>query len=135
MPMIVTVALSIGVRRVLSDENIYTIKLVGRGHFIPKAMHANMFLVRRAADVMETDFELLAGSFSLDEYLHGAAPIVDMSPLCSRSIIICIMSMRIGLAAVCRGCHAARIVECASAAAALPYARVDNPTSIRSVTA
>ncbi|HEY4213042.1 MAG TPA: chloride channel protein [Steroidobacteraceae bacterium] len=73
MPMIVTVALSIGVRRVLNDENIYTIKLVGRGHFIPKAMHANMFLVRRAADVMEADFELLPGSFSLDEYLHGAA--------------------------------------------------------------
>ena len=49
MPMIVAVAISIGVRRMLSRENIYTIKLVGRGHFIPKALHANMFLVRHAA--------------------------------------------------------------------------------------
>ena len=47
MPMIVAVAISIGVRRVLSRENIYTIKLVARRHFIPKALHANMFLVRR----------------------------------------------------------------------------------------
>jgi CIC family chloride channel protein len=36
-------------------ENIYTIKLVGRGHFVPKAMHASMLLVRRAGDVMERD--------------------------------------------------------------------------------
>ena len=36
MPMIVAVALSIGVRRVLSRENIYTIKLVERRHMIPE---------------------------------------------------------------------------------------------------
>ena len=52
MPSIIAVALAIGVRRLLSLENIYTIKLVGRGHFVPKAMHANMFLVRRAREVM-----------------------------------------------------------------------------------
>jgi 3-oxoacyl-[acyl-carrier protein] reductase len=33
IPMIVAVALSIGIRRVLSQENIYTIKLVSRRHF------------------------------------------------------------------------------------------------------
>jgi CIC family chloride channel protein len=48
MPSIIAVALAIGVRRLISQENIYTIKLVGRGHFVPKALHANMFLVRRA---------------------------------------------------------------------------------------
>jgi CIC family chloride channel protein len=51
MPMIIAVAVSIGVRRVLSHENIYTIKLVSRRHFIPKALHANMFLVHQARDV------------------------------------------------------------------------------------
>jgi chloride channel protein, CIC family len=55
MPSIVAVALSVGIRRVLSSENIYTVKLVGRRHFIPKALHANMFLVRRASDVMDRD--------------------------------------------------------------------------------
>jgi CIC family chloride channel protein len=59
MPSIVAVALAIGVRRLLSVENIYTIKLVGRGHFVPKAMHANMFLVRRAGDVMERNMVVM----------------------------------------------------------------------------
>ena len=48
MPMIVAVAMSVGVRRMLSRETIYTLKLVRRGQHIPKALHANMFLVRRA---------------------------------------------------------------------------------------
>src|SRR5581483_7205318 len=51
LPMILAVAAGLGVRRALSRENIYTAKLVGRGHVIPKALHANMFLVRAARDV------------------------------------------------------------------------------------
>ena len=43
LPMIIAVAISIGIRRILSRENIYTIKLQARRHFIPKALHANMF--------------------------------------------------------------------------------------------
>ena len=43
MPTIMAVALALGVRRLLSREDIYTIKLVSRGHFVPKALHANMF--------------------------------------------------------------------------------------------
>ena len=49
LPMILAVAVGLGVRRLLSRENIYTMKLVRRGHPIPKALHANMFLVRSAA--------------------------------------------------------------------------------------
>jgi CIC family chloride channel protein len=75
MPSIVAVALAIGVRRLLSAENIYTIKLVGRGHFVPKALHANMFLVRQAGDVMERDFVVMPADADLDEFLrqHGSA--------------------------------------------------------------
>ncbi|MGC1776454.1 MAG: chloride channel protein [Xanthobacteraceae bacterium] len=75
MPSIVAVALAIGVRRLLSAENIYTIKLVGRGHFVPKALHANMFLVRQARDVMERDFVVASADSDLDEFLrkHGTA--------------------------------------------------------------
>ena len=73
MPSIVAVALAIGVRRLLSIENIYTIKLVGRGHFVPKALYANMFLVRRARDVMQKDFTLLTADAHFDAFLrqHG----------------------------------------------------------------
>jgi CIC family chloride channel protein len=73
MPSIVAVALAIGVRRLLSIENIYTIKLVGRGHFVPKALHANMFLVRRAREVMQKDITILPADCGFDEFLqqHG----------------------------------------------------------------
>ena len=70
MPMIVSVAVSIGIRRLLSRENIYTIKLVSRRHFIPKALHANMFLVRQAADVIDRDVMILPGETSLDEFVR-----------------------------------------------------------------
>jgi CIC family chloride channel protein len=70
MPMIVAVAVSVGVRRLLSSESIYSMKLYRRGHFIPKALHANLFLVRRAREVMETDFVLASESTSFEAFLH-----------------------------------------------------------------
>ncbi|WP_040618766.1 chloride channel protein [Rhodovulum sp. PH10] len=70
MPIIVAVAVSIGIRRLLSRENIYTIKLVGRGHTIPKAMHANMFLVRHASEVMDADFVLLPAETPFAKFLR-----------------------------------------------------------------
>jgi len=70
MPIIVAVALSIGVRRLLSSENIYTVKLVTRGHFIPKAMHANMFLVRHAEEVMDRDVMLLPADTDFATFLR-----------------------------------------------------------------
>jgi CIC family chloride channel protein len=70
MPMIVAVATSIGARRILSRETIYTLKLVRRGRAVPKARHANMFLVRSAGDVMDTDIQVLPMEASFDDYLH-----------------------------------------------------------------
>jgi CIC family chloride channel protein len=70
MPMIIAVAVSVQVRRMLSAENIYSIKLVGRGHPIPKALHANMFLVKRAAEIMDRDVVVLQAETSLDAFLQ-----------------------------------------------------------------
>lgn len=53
VPLIIAVACSVGVRRMLSSENIYTLKLARRGRHIPKERHTNMFLVRHATDVMK----------------------------------------------------------------------------------
>jgi CIC family chloride channel protein len=74
VPLILAVAVAIGVRRMLSRENIYTIKLVGRRHFVPKALHANMFLVRHANDVMEREVLVLPADMRFDAFLseHGA---------------------------------------------------------------
>jgi CIC family chloride channel protein len=68
LPMILAVAIALGTRRMLSTENIYTLKLVRRGHPIPKALHANMFMVRSARDAMDTDFLLVDENTSFEEF-------------------------------------------------------------------
>ena len=73
LPMILAVALALGVRRMLSRENIYTLKLVRRGHPIPKALHANMFLVRSAAEIMERDVLVLDEATPFAAFLNMAA--------------------------------------------------------------
>jgi CIC family chloride channel protein len=72
LPMILAVAIALGVRRMLSRENIYTMKLYRRGHPIPKALHANMFLVRSAGDAMERDIVLIDEGASFDDFLSRA---------------------------------------------------------------
>jgi CIC family chloride channel protein len=72
LPMILAVALSLWVRRFLSRENIYTAKLVGRGHPIPKALHANMFLVQSAREVMLSDVAVLDERTRFDEFLQAS---------------------------------------------------------------
>jgi CIC family chloride channel protein len=81
LPMILAVAVALGVRRMLSRENIYTMKLVRRGHPIPKALHANMFLVRSARDVMERDFVLIDEATKFDDFLRSSNGTVGMRHL------------------------------------------------------
>jgi CIC family chloride channel protein len=52
VPVIMAVAVSIGVRRALVNENIYTLKLARRGHGIPKDRHSHMFMIRHARETM-----------------------------------------------------------------------------------
>jgi CIC family chloride channel protein len=75
LPMILAVAVALGVRRMLSRENIYTLKLARRGHTIPKALQANMFLVRKAKEVMERNVIVVPADLGLNAFLlqpdHG----------------------------------------------------------------
>ncbi|RMF99285.1 MAG: chloride channel protein [Gammaproteobacteria bacterium] len=68
MPMIVAVAVAQGVRRTLSTDNIYTLKLTRRGHYIPTTLHSHMFMVRRAEDVMNRDLVRLDGQVPLRDF-------------------------------------------------------------------
>jgi CIC family chloride channel protein len=68
-PLIVAVAMSLGVRQMLSRETIYTLKLVRRGRAVPKARHANVFLVRSAREVMDADIEVLPATTRFSDYL------------------------------------------------------------------
>ena len=76
LPMILAVAVALGVRRMLSRENIYTLKLTRRGHAIPKALQANMFLIRKAKEVMERNILVVPAELGLNAFLlqpgHGS---------------------------------------------------------------
>ncbi len=66
---IIAVACSVGVRRTLSPENIYTMKLARRGHNIPKDRRSHMFPILSAREVMEP----VAGIIDIADL--GGAPV------------------------------------------------------------
>ena len=117
MPSIVAVALAIGVRRLISQENIYTIKLVGRGHFVPKALHANMFLVRRAHEVMQTDVTILPADSDFDAFLRrhvnesGFRHVVVTRGNHIAGVVRVNTSLRRGVEAAYSGIHFADVVQ------------------------
>ena len=117
MPSIVAVALAIGVRRLLSQENIYTVKLVGRGHFVPKALHANMFLVRRAREVMQRDVTIVAADADFDAFLrHNASKSGFKHVVVTRGNHICGVvrvntSLRRGVEAAYSGIHCGDVAQ------------------------
>lgn len=69
LPMILAVGASLATRRLLSRDNIYTAKLTRRGRAVPRGLHANIFLVQKAADVMETDLSIVSADTPLDTFL------------------------------------------------------------------
>jgi CIC family chloride channel protein len=70
LPMILAVSASLATRRLLSRDNIYTAKLTRRGEAVPRGLHANLFLVQSAKDVMETDAPVLDAAMPLREFLR-----------------------------------------------------------------
>jgi CIC family chloride channel protein len=78
LPMILAVAVALAVRRMVSIENIYTMKLVRRGHPIPRALHANMFLVRGALEAMERDFMLIDENATFDDFVQQSESTAGM---------------------------------------------------------
>lgn len=69
IPMTITVAVSYGVRKLLSKESIYTLKLVRRGHYMPEALQTNMHFLKRAKEMMEIRFATVPASQRLEEFM------------------------------------------------------------------
>ena len=70
-PAIIATALAVGTRRLISRENIYTVKLSWRGRHIPTDRHSNMFLVRQAGDVMSRNVAVLPDTMTVQEGLKA----------------------------------------------------------------
>jgi CIC family chloride channel protein len=70
IPMTITVALSYGIRKMLSPQSIYTLKLARRGHYLPSTFLSNFHLIRRARDIMIKDFSVLPSTTTLGNYVE-----------------------------------------------------------------
>ncbi|HYW03519.1 MAG TPA: chloride channel protein [Gammaproteobacteria bacterium] len=54
IPLILTVSMAYGIRRMLLRDSIYTFKLTRRRHYIPDSLHTNLYMMRRTLDVLDT---------------------------------------------------------------------------------
>ena len=60
LPMIITCTTAYAVRKAIMHESVYTMKLLARGHTVPEGLHAAMLTTQRIADMMTTDFAIVA---------------------------------------------------------------------------
>jgi CIC family chloride channel protein len=60
VPLIIAVAVSIGLRRALMGDNIFSAELVRRGRPVPKDRYSNLYLVRSAREVMDANIAIMA---------------------------------------------------------------------------
>jgi chloride channel protein, CIC family len=67
LPMTITVALSYGIRTLISRESIYSLKLVRRGHYVPEALQTAFHQVLRAKNLMNPHVSVISASSSLEE--------------------------------------------------------------------
>ena len=70
VPLVLTVALSVSIRRALVRENIYTVKLRNRGRPIPINRHTNMYLVQQARELMNPSFIVMPKEATIVQALN-----------------------------------------------------------------
>jgi CIC family chloride channel protein len=73
VPMVITVAISYGIRQLISKESIYTLKLARRGHRISEVMQRDFHHMTPAKDIMEVRFAVLGASTTIEQFLRIVA--------------------------------------------------------------
>ncbi|MEZ5876436.1 MAG: chloride channel protein [Tepidamorphaceae bacterium] len=69
LPLVLAVAVALGIRRALITNDIYTVKLRKRGRAIPTDRSTNMVLVQPAREVMARNFLVLDSDMKVTEAL------------------------------------------------------------------
>ena len=70
IPLIVVVSVSYGVRRLITPDTIYTIKLIRRGHSIPESRQSNLYLSLQAASFIRIPFVRLSADADWSSLLN-----------------------------------------------------------------
>lgn len=68
LPVIVTTIVACGVRKLLSPGSVYTLKLLRRGHVVPKGMQAALDDARNVEHVMEKGFRVIKEAENVEPY-------------------------------------------------------------------
>ena len=71
VPLMITVTIAYGARRLLLTDSIYSMKLTRRGHPIPDALHTNLYMLRTAADFIRTPMQLCDAELPVETLLEG----------------------------------------------------------------
>ncbi len=71
VPLTIVVAISYAVRRALTRDSIYTLKLTLRGDRVPEAMQADIQVLRRASEIMQTDLKAIPAGTPLPEFIQS----------------------------------------------------------------
>lgn len=71
VPLTIVVAISYAVRRALTRDSIYTLKLTLRGDRVPEAMQADIQILRRAGEIMETNVTAVPARTPLSEFMQS----------------------------------------------------------------
>jgi CIC family chloride channel protein len=79
VPITITVALSHGVRKALSQPSMYAQKLLRRGHYMPEALRADFHQLQRARDVMDPHFAVVSSAGTMDDLSRIAVEQPDVS--------------------------------------------------------
>jgi len=58
LPIIITVTTAYAIRKLISNESIFTLKLARRGTVVPEGLQSAVMLAKRARDVMNRNFRL-----------------------------------------------------------------------------
>ena len=68
LPIIITSVLSHMTRKAISEDSIYTLKLVRRGHVVPEGLQAAVHAAQRVKDVMTSDFRVITKQEPITQY-------------------------------------------------------------------
>jgi CIC family chloride channel protein len=85
IPMAITVAVSYGLRRFLSRDSIYTLKLARRGQPLPDALQTNLHFRTRAVTVMDRHVLVMDGSWTVRQVAQALG---RLAPADTPSLIV-----------------------------------------------
>lgn len=76
LPIIITTVLAHMTRKAISEDSIYTLKLVRRGHVVPEGLQAAVHAAQRVQDVMTQSFRLIGKQEPITRY-NGVTLVLD----------------------------------------------------------